>query len=86
MANPLVTLEAANLFCGKVPELITPSNHLVLAELKLPAWDEQYVDHRPGGAPVAIEIDTVFARPEVTFTLAGWNHQVNSLVDSLDRQ
>lgn len=86
MANPLLTLEAANLFCGTVPENVTPSNHLTLAELKLPAFEEQYVDHRPGGAPVAIEIDTVFARLECTFTLAGWSEQVAGLLASWSDQ
>jgi phage tail tube protein FII len=80
MAYPLLTLEAANLFCGTVPENVTASNHLTLAELKLPAMEEQYVDHRPGGSPVAIEVDTIFARPECTFTLAGWSEQVPSLL------
>jgi P2 family phage contractile tail tube protein len=84
--NRLITLEAANLFCGSVPADITPSNHLTLAEIKLPAWDEQYVDHRAGGAPVAIEVDTIFARPECTFTLAGWSDQVAALIASWSEQ
>lgn len=80
--NELMTMEAANLFCGAEPTDITPSNHLSLAELKLPTFEEQYNDHRAGGAPVTIEIDSVFARLECTFSLAGWTPQVASLVAS----
>lgn len=78
---PLLTMEAANIFCG-VAEPSDPanSNHLRLTDVKLPGLDEQYVDHRAAGAPVAIEIDTVFARLECTFTLAGWSTDVAALI------
>jgi P2 family phage contractile tail tube protein len=42
--------------------------------------DAQYIEHRAAGAPIAIEIDTVFARLESTFTLAGWSMDVAALV------
>src|ERR1700733_12698425 len=78
---PLLTMEAANIFCGvQAPSDPTQSNHLRLTDVKLPGMDEQYVDHRAAGAPVAIEIDTVFARLECTFTLAGWSTDVAALV------
>lgn len=81
--TPLLTMEAANIFCGvQAPDNINNSNHLRLTDVKLPGMDEQYVDHRAAGAPVAIEIDTVFARLECTFTLAGWTEQVEELVAS----
>lgn len=81
--TPLLTMEAANIYCGvEQPNDVNNSNHLRLTDVKLPGMDEQYVDHRAAGAPVAIEIDTVFARLECTFTLAGWNEQVSSLVAS----
>lgn len=82
MANPFMTMEAANLFAGAEPSDVTPSNHLTLAEVKLPSFDEQYADHRAGGAPVAVEVDTVFARLECTFSLAGWTPQVATLIAS----
>jgi Bacteriophage tail tube protein len=78
---PLLTMEAANIFCGvEAPSDPTQSNHLRLTDVKLPGMDEQYVDHRAAGAPVAIEIDTVFARLESTFTLAGWSTDVAALI------
>jgi phage tail tube protein FII len=44
--------------------------------------NEQYVDHRAGGTPIGIEIDTMFAKMEATFQLIGWNLQVATLVNS----
>lgn len=84
MANqtyPLLTMEAANIFCGvEAPSDPSQSNHLRLTDIKLPGMDEQYVDHRAAGAPVAIEIDTVFARLQCDFTLAGWSTDVADLI------
>lgn len=82
MANPVITLEAANIFCGTAPDDNTYSNHLQLTEVKLPGFDENFVDHRAGGAPVGIEIDTQVNRFECTFTLMGWSTQVAKLVHS----
>lgn len=76
MPNPLLVMEKANLFVGKTAADEANSNHLIIAELKLPMLDEQYVDHRAGGAPLAIEVDTIVARLEATFVLAGWAPQV----------
>lgn len=80
--SPLLTMEAANLYAGVLEpgNDVQNSNHLRLTDIKLPGWDEQYVDHRAAGAPVAIEIDTVFARLQCDFTLAGWNTQVASIL------
>lgn len=88
MANLIYTMEAANLFCGSAPSQdgVNASNHLTLTELQLPGMDEQYVDHRAGGAPVAIEIDTVIARLEASFMLIGWTPQVQTLVKSWVQQ
>jgi uncharacterized protein len=80
MGNPLWTMEAANLYCGSGPDDGNASNHLSLTELKLPGLDVQFVDHRAGGAPVAIEIDTVIARLECTFTLIGVTPQVMGML------
>lgn len=78
---PLLTMEAANIFCGvEAPSDPSQSNHLRLTDIKLPGMDEQYVDHRAAGAPVSIEIDTVFARLQCDFTLAGWSNDVASLI------
>ena len=83
LTTPLLTMEAANIFCGVTqPDNPSNSNHLRLTDVKLPGFDEQYVDHRATGAPVAIEINTVFARLECTFTLAGWTSDVSFLTDS----
>lgn len=84
--NTLLTMESANIFCGAGPADSQASNHLTLSEVKLPGFDEQYVDHRAGGAPVAIEIDTIFAKLDCTFSLAGWSPQVISLLNSWSAQ
>jgi hypothetical protein len=80
--NPILTLEAANLYCGKEPSDASVSNHLTLTDVKIPGLDEQYVDHRPGGAPVSIEIDTMIAKPECTFVLMGIVPQVTNMAFS----
>jgi hypothetical protein len=82
MANELITLESVNLFCGATPDASDASNHLVLSEIKLPTLDKQFTDHRPGGAPVGVEIDTVIARLECTFSLTGVVPQVMKLINS----
>ena len=74
----LLTLEAANLFCGRNTE----SHHLRLLDVRLPGMDEQYVDHRPGGAPVGIEVDVQLNKLQCDFTLAGWTPHVAELVDA----
>jgi len=81
MNRPLI-MEGANLYCGIDP---TASNHLVLQEIRLPSLERNYVDHAPGGAPVAVEVDTHITRLEVTFTLAGWQPQVLGLIGSGDQ-
>ena len=76
MPNLPLILDYANLFCGSAPQDEAASNHLVLSEVKLPGWEQQYVDHRPGGAPVAVEIDVIMTRLECEFTLVGLTPQV----------
>jgi phage tail tube protein FII len=80
---PLV-LEYANLFCGSAPGDDKASNHLVLNELKLPTMEIQYVDHRPGGAPVAVEIDVVMTRMELEFEVVGITPQIMALLRNLE--
>src|SRR5215831_10914229 len=82
MPNHVWTMEEANLFCGAGPEDSAHSNHLVLAELKLPGLDINYVDHRASGAPVTIEIPTILSRLECTFLLIGFTPQVMELLRS----
>ena len=90
MATTVYTMESANLICGDsrppnaggaagAPGI---STHLVLQELKLPGLEENYVDHAPGGAMVAIEIPTHFNKLEATFNLAGWDPAVMTYVGS----
>ncbi len=80
MANPLYVLEYANLFCGSQPTDTSVSNHLTLRSVQLPRLEMQYVDHRPGGAPVSIEVDVIQTRMECKFELAGITPQVMKLM------
>jgi P2 family phage contractile tail tube protein len=75
-------MESANLYCGKSSKDQGASNHLTLTEIQLPMLEEQYVEHRAGGAPVAIEIDTVVGRLEATFAVIGWTPQISQLFHS----
>jgi P2 family phage contractile tail tube protein len=77
-------LDYANLYCGSAPNDDRYSNHLVLSELKLPTVEIQYVDHRPGGAPVAIEIDVVMTRLELEFEVVGITPQIMALLRNLE--
>jgi phage tail tube protein FII len=79
MASPVLqTLEAANIFCGAGGK----SNHLRLTNVRLPGYEETYIDHKAGGAPVAIEVDVQVNRFQCDFTLAGWTPQVDALIGS----
>ena len=80
MPNPLLVMESANLFCGSAPQNDTASNHLTLMPVQFPTMDVQYVDHRPGGSPVGIEIDTIMAQFECKFELIGIMRQVMELL------
>jgi phage tail tube protein FII len=87
MANGTVyTMESANLICGDTGGASAPgiSTHLVLQELKLPAMEEAYVDHTPGGAPIAIEIPTHMNKLEATFNLAGWDPYLMAYIGQND--
>lgn len=77
MSIPL-TLEAANIFCGAVGD----SNHLRLTNVKLPGYEEAYLDHKPGGSPIAIEVDVGANRLQCDFTLVGWTPEVDALIGS----
>jgi P2 family phage contractile tail tube protein len=83
--TPLI-LDYANLYCGSAPGDASKSNHLVLSELKLPTMEIQYVDHRAGGAPVAVEIDVVMTRMELEFEVIGITPQIMSLLRNLEMQ
>lgn len=80
MPNPLLVMDYANLFCGSGPQDDKNSNHLTLMSVELPTVDVQYIDHRPGGAPMAVEIDVIMARLEIRFELIGITPQVMQLV------
>ena len=84
MSNTLLTMESANLYCGIQNGVTNTANslHLEITELKLPALNETYADHRAAGAGIAVEIDTVFNKLEATFQLLGWDSQVAELVAS----
>jgi len=78
MSQTIYTMKSANLICGDTGNESAPgiSTHLVLQELKLPGLEENYVDHTPGGAPLAIEIPTHLNKLEATFNLAGWDPDI----------
>jgi uncharacterized protein len=80
MASTLYVMEAANIFCGDADPSL--SHHLDIRNVKLPELVENFVDHAPGGAPWAIEIDTHINRLEATFDLAGWDANVMSILAS----
>lgn len=84
----IMIMESANLICGDVIGNTGPmpgiSTHLVLQELKLPGWEEAYVDHNPAGAPVGIEVPTHFNKLEATFNLAGWDKRIMGFVGQED--
>ena len=71
-------MEAANIYAGDHDP--SASNHVSLQTLKLPAIEQNYVDHAPGGSPMAIEISTHINRLEATFNLAGWTPHVMVLL------
>jgi Bacteriophage tail tube protein len=73
-----VTLEAANVFCGAQGG----SQHLRLMNVKLPSYEEVYVDHKPGGAPIGIEVDILVNKLQCDFTLVGWTPKVDALIGS----
>src|SRR5512139_2437050 len=85
MPNPMLTWSECNLYAGSAPTDDQASNHLIITEVKLPSFDEQYVDHRAGGAPVAVEINTIFNRPELTFACVGLTPQILGLINSWQR-
>lgn len=84
MPNHPLVLDYANLYCGSAPNDETKSNHLVLTELTLPTLEIQYVDHRAGGAPVAVEIDVVMTRMELSFEIVGITPQIMALLRNLE--
>jgi uncharacterized protein len=89
MANSTIyVMESANMICGSAGSRSAPgiSTHLVLQELKLPAMEENYVDHNPGGAPIAIEVPTHMNKLEATFNLAGWDPALMSFIGQNDQR
>lgn len=83
MPNPFEVMTDVNLFCGANQPGWGDSgnsNHLILTELKLPSFEERYVDWRPGGANVAIEVDVQMMRPQASFTMVGITPQVMKLL------
>ena len=71
MAANFLVMEAANLFCGDHDP--TASKHLTLEELQLPALQEIFQDHHPGGSLFQIEVSLGIQKLEPTFKLSGWD-------------
>ena len=81
--STIYQLSAANLFCGtSTASSAATSLHLQLTEIKLPGWQEHYVDWRPGGSPVAVEIDMYMEKLSCTFACTGWQPQVAELIEA----
>lgn len=82
MTATIYSMESVNLICGDEGNEAQPgiSTHLTLNELKLPAMEETYVDHIPGGAPMGVEINMHLNRLEATFSLAGVQPDVMKLI------
>lgn len=80
MPNPVLVMDYANMFCGTAPDDDGASNHLTLMNVQLPRLEVQYLDHRPGGAPVSVEIDAIQTRMECRFQLIGITPQVMKLL------
>lgn len=75
-------LESANIICGDTGAASQPgfSTHLVLQTMKLPGFQENNMDHAPGGARIAIEVPSHITKLESTFNLAGWNPDIDKLL------
>ena len=69
--STIYNLEAVNLYCGDFDP--TKSKHLTITEMKLPLLEEIYVDHHPGGSPVAMEFAVGVSKLSSTFTLNGFD-------------
>ena len=69
--STILTMEAANLFCGDHDP--NASKHLTLSELQLPALQEMFADHHAGGSRVKIEIPVGIEKLEPSFKLVGWD-------------
>jgi hypothetical protein len=54
--------------------------------LKLPGWEEAYVDHTPAGAQVGIEVPMHFNKLEATFNLAGWDPGIMTFLGQEDHR
>lgn len=79
-SSTILSFEEANMFCGKQASDNSVSLHLKLSEVKLPAMDELFQEHRSTAAPVALEINTIFARLECAFTIVGMDPQVYKVI------
>lgn len=67
----IYVMTAVNLFCGDDDP--TKSKGLTISELKLPSLEEEFADHKAGGAPVGIEIPVGIKKLEPTFKLDGFD-------------
>lgn len=78
----LYIMEAANLIAGLAGENNQPgeSTHISILGLKLPALEENYADHYPGGAQIGIEIPMYVNKLESTFNLAGWQPNIMKMM------
>jgi phage tail tube protein FII len=87
MPATLYVMEDCNVICGDSGTEANPgiSTHLTLSEMKMPGFEEAYVDHMAGAAPVAIEVAMHFNKLEATFNLAGWQPEVMTFIGRNER-
>jgi P2 family phage contractile tail tube protein len=76
MAGTVYIQTAANLFCGDHDP--TKSKHLTLEEMRVPALEENFADHTPGGALVGVEFAVGVKKFEAGFKLKGFDPDLMS--------
>ena len=67
----MLITERMNLFVGVDDPSLANSKHLTLQEVKLPALEETFQEHNPGGGVSAIEIAVGMEKLECSFKLVG---------------
>lgn len=75
--NTIFHWEGVNLYCGDhQPD---KSKHLAIKNFKLEKFSETFVDHRPGGGPVAVELGVGIDKLGATCSFLGFDPDMVSL-------
>lgn len=75
--STLYVMEAVNMYCGDDDP--NASQHLRIAELKLPPLEEIFADHHAGGSRFQVEVGLGVQKLVPTMKLNGWQPEVLSL-------